>query len=186
MATKKPKVKKQAVRSAKKAPAPAARKATGSAVDRLIGKPLPRFELPDQDGAPVSSSELAGKPFVLYFYPKDDTPGCTREACDFRDGLGAFRRAKTRVLGVSADGAESHTRFREKYSLPFTLLSDRDRRLAKALGVWALKTNYGKQTMGIVRSTFLVDAAGVVRGVWRGVKVDGHAAAVLQAVKSLS
>jgi len=121
---------------------------------------------------------------VLYFYPKDDTPGCTREACGFRDDLGKFEALGVRVVGVSPDKPESHTRFRSKYGLNFTLLSDAEKTLADACGVWVKKQNYGREYMGIERSTFLVDGAGKVRKVWRGVRVDGHVAAVLAAASS--
>lgn len=147
------------------------------------GDGAPAFALSDQDGAVVSSNALGGQAYVLYFYPKDDTPGCTREACEFRDEHGKFERAGLRVIGVSPDKAESHVRFQEKYGLNFTLLSDPDKELAKAFGVWKMKKNYGREYMGIERSTFLVDANGRIRKVWRGVKVDGHAKAVLAALE---
>jgi thioredoxin-dependent peroxiredoxin len=175
--------KKKAAPKKKTAP----KKQTGAtkAGDALLGKRAPRFELADQNGERVSESSLGGALYVLYFYPKDDTPGCTREACDFRDGLGAFRRIGVRVVGVSPDSTASHARFREKYSLPFTLLSDADKVLAKAYGAWVKKQNYGREYMGIQRSTFLVDARGVVRRAWRSVKVDGHVDQVLDAVREL-
>jgi len=153
--------------------------------DKLLGKPLPKFELTDHEGATVSSKDLGGEAFVLYFYPKDDTPGCTKEACDFRDGIQAFKRAKIRVVGVSPDSSATHARFRQKYKLPFQLLSDPDKQLAKAMGVWAKKINYGREYMGIHRSTFLVDKKGVVRRAWRGVKVPGHVERVLAAAQDL-
>jgi peroxiredoxin Q/BCP len=143
------------------------------------GKAAPTFSLPDADGNKVSLKDFAGKNVILYFYPKDDTPGCTREACAFRDDLGRFERAKVRVIGVSPDKPESHTRFRTKYGLPFTLLSDVDKVAANAFGVWVKKQNYGREYMGIERSTFLVDASGKVKRVWRNVKVDAHSQAVL-------
>jgi peroxiredoxin Q/BCP len=187
-AAKKRAPKKAARRSAKtkseKKPARAP-KTTPANGDSLVGKRAPGFELPDQDGRVQSSRDLAGAPYVLYFYPKDDTPGCTREACDFRDGVGAFRTAKVRVLGVSPDSSSSHGRFQKKYSLPFTLLSDADKKLANAYGTWVKKQNYGREYMGISRSTFLVDAKGVVRRAWRGVKVDGHVEKVLAAAREL-
>jgi peroxiredoxin Q/BCP len=153
--------------------------------DKLLGKSLPKFELADHGGKSVSSKSLAGEPFVLYFYPKDDTPGCTKEACDFRDGLGAFKKAGVRVIGVSPDSTASHTRFREKYKLPFQLLSDPEKQLTKAIGAWVKKINYGREYMGVQRSTFLVDDKGVVRRAWRGVKVPGHVDQVLEAAQEL-
>jgi peroxiredoxin Q/BCP len=150
------------------------------------GDRAPSFELPDQDGATLSSASLAGQPYVLYFYPKDDTPGCTTEACGFRDAFPELDGAGVRVLGVSPDSIASHQRFVGKYGLPFTLLSDSSRELASAYGVWALKKNYGREFMGIVRSTFLVDGAGVVRKVWRGVRVNGHVPEVRAAAAELA
>jgi peroxiredoxin Q/BCP len=150
------------------------------------GDTAPSFTLPDEKGAEVSSSELAGAPYVLYFYPKDDTPGCTSEACGFRDALSDFEKLGVRVLGVSPDSPASHQRFRAKYELPFTLLSDADKSLSTAYGAWALKKNYGREYMGVVRSTFLVDAGGVIRNVWRGVKVNGHVEKVQAAAAALS
>ena len=158
---------------------------SGTAGEAWIGKRVPSFELDSDEGKRVTSKSLAGTPFVLYFYPKDDTPGCTREACDFRDGFAAFRRAKLSIWGVSPDSAESHARFRKKYSLPFALLADGDHALAEALGVWTKKKNYGREYMGIERSTFLVDEDGVIRHVWRKVRVEGHAESVLARASEL-
>lgn len=149
------------------------------------GDQAPTFQLLDQSGESRSSTELSGQPYVLYFYPKDDTPGCTTQACGFRDALPAFERLGVHVLGVSPDSSSSHERFRTKYSLPFTLLSDADKELATAYGVWALKKNYGREYMGVVRSTFLVDSDGVIRKVWRGVKVNGHVEQVQAAAAAL-
>jgi peroxiredoxin Q/BCP len=146
---------------------------------------LPSFRLQDQHGKTVSKSDLLGAPFVLYFYPKDDTPGCTQEACDFRDQSRSFAKLNCRVIGVSPDSGSSHARFATKYELPFTLLSDPDKVLAGAFGVWQLKQNYGREYMGIVRSTFLIDARGKVARAWRGVKVKGHADSVLSALAEL-
>ena len=129
---------------------------------------------------------LAGAPYVLYFYPKDDTTGCTKEACGFRDAFRSFGQKRARVLGVSPDSEASHARFVEKYGLPFTLLADPEKVLANAYGVWAKKQNYGREYMGIVRSTFVVDGKGVIQKAWRGVKVDGHVSAVLEAVRALA
>jgi thioredoxin-dependent peroxiredoxin len=150
------------------------------------GDRAPSFELPDQAGGTVSSASLSGHPYVLYFYPKDDTPGCTTQACGFRDSFGDFEGAGVRVLGVSPDSVASHQKFVGKYGLPFTLLSDSSRSLASAYGVWALKKLYGRESMGIVRSTFLVDAEGVIRKVWRGVRVNGHIAEVQAAAAQLA
>ena len=149
------------------------------------GSRAPSFSLPDQAGRVVSSSSLGGKPYVLYFYPKDDTSGCTREACGFRDSLRGFGSKGVRIIGVSPDSEASHARFAGKYGLPFTLLADTDKTLARAYGVWAKKQNYGREYMGIVRSTFLVDKRGVVKKAWRGVRVDGHVDAVLAAAGGL-
>ncbi len=149
------------------------------------GSRAPEFELSDEKGAKVSSSDLAGKPYVLYFYPKDDTPGCTKEACDIRDNFARFGRQGIRVLGVSPDSEKSHAKFGKKYGLPFTLLSDPDKTLASAYGVWALKQNYGKEYMGIVRSTFLVGSDGTIKKAYRGVKVNGHVEAILSDAQEL-
>ena len=144
------------------------------------GSKVPSFELSDQDGKLVKSRELEGKPYVLYFYPKDDTPGCTIEACGFRDTLPGFSARGVRVLGVSPDAVGSHARFRDKHGLNFTLLSDPDRTLAEAFGVWVKKQNYGREYMGVERTTFLVNSRGVVHKVWRKVKVPGHVSQVLE------
>lgn len=149
------------------------------------GDVAPSFQLQDHGGESVSSTELEGQPYVLYFYPKDDTPGCTTQACGFRDALPAFERMGVRVLGVSPDSSSSHERFRAKYSLPFTLLSDSDKTLSTAYGVWALKKNYGREYMGVVRSTFLVGSDGLIRKVWRSVKVNGHVDQVQAAAAAL-
>src|SRR6187402_3519702 len=143
--------------------------ATVAAGPSLLGKRAPAFKLLDQDGKSVSSTALAKKAYVLYFYPKDNTPGCTVEACDFRDATANFRASGVTILGVSPDSPKSHAGFASKYELPFTLLSDPDKELAQAYGVWALKKNYGKEYWGIVRSTFLIGADGKVKAEWRGV-----------------
>lgn len=150
------------------------------------GAMAPSFELLDQSGASMSSEALRGQAYVIYFYPKDDTPGCTTEACGFRDALPEFEELGTRVLGVSPDGTTSHQKFAAKYELPFTLLSDGDKELAGAYGVWALKKNYGREYMGVVRSTFLVGADGVIKRVWRGVRVNGHVAEVRSEAEKLA
>jgi peroxiredoxin Q/BCP len=143
------------------------------------GDPAPSFRLPSTAGTNVSSSDLRGKRFVLYFYPKDDTPGCTREACDFRDHLGRLRSAGVDVYGVSKDPLSSHHRFREKYRLPFELLSDEDNSVARAFGAYGEKNMYGKRILGTIRSTFVVDEGGRVSALWSPVKVDGHVDKVL-------
>jgi peroxiredoxin Q/BCP len=149
------------------------------------GKPAPEFTLPSSEGGEVSLAGLRGKTVVLYFYPKDDTPGCTREACAFRDTQAKIRKAGAVVLGVSGDSLESHGRFKTKYTLNFPLLSDPDKAVAKKYGAWGEKVLYGKKTIGMIRSTFVIDAGGVVRKVFPRVKVDGHAEKVLEAIASL-
>ena len=150
-----------------------------------VGRPAPDFTLTTDGGGTVSLSALAGKRVVLYFYPKDDTPGCTREACAFRDLHPDFSAANAVVIGVSKDSPASHDRFKAKYQLPFILAADTDTALAQAYGVWIEKKNYGKTYMGFDRATFVIDGAGVVRAVWRKVKVDGHAEKVLAALAGL-
>jgi peroxiredoxin Q/BCP len=149
------------------------------------GQPAPDFTLPRDGGGEVTLSSLRPKPVVLYFYPKDDTSGCTREAIDFTRLAGEFEAAGAVVLGVSRDGVAQHDRFRDKHGLTVTLLADADGQVCEAYGVWVEKSMYGRKFMGIERSTFLIDGAGVVRGAWRKVKVPGHADAVLDAVRAL-
>src|SRR5262245_1354908 len=146
------------------------------------GKPAPDFELESDAGDAVRLSELRGKPVVLYFYPKDDTPGCTTQACGIRDAYGEFERAGAVVLGVSPDRADSHVKFKTKYDLPFTLLADPDHAVAEQYGVWGEKKNYGKSYMGIIRSTFVIDEKGKLKKVMRNVKPDTHADKVLAAL----
>ncbi|MBN2753053.1 MAG: thioredoxin-dependent thiol peroxidase [Rhodospirillaceae bacterium] len=150
-----------------------------------IGDTLPDLTLATGGGGLVSLSDLKGKIVVLYFYPKDDTPGCTTEACAFRDNLPDFSGLDCVVLGVSRDDGASHDKFKQKFSLNFPLLSDADGRLCEAFGVWKERSMYGKTFMGVERSTFLIDADGVVRKAWRKVNVDGHVDAVLAEVKAL-
>ena len=150
-----------------------------------VGDAAPAFDLSDEAGRRVSSADLAGQPYVLYFYPRDNTPGCTVEACGFRDAMPAFEAAGVRVLGVSPDSVASHVRFRDKYDLSFALLADTDRQLANAYGTWVLKSNYGREFMGIERSTFLVGPDGVIRAVWRRVRVAGHVDEVQSAAAAL-
>ena len=149
------------------------------------GKKAPDFTLPADGGRKVKLSGLRGKPVVLYFYPRDDTPGCTREACAFRDRKSQLAKAGAVVLGVSTDGVESHGKFRDKYNLNFPLLADTDHKVAEKYGAWREKVRFGKKSMGIQRSTFLIDAAGVVRKVWKSVQVDGHDEQVIQALGEL-
>lgn len=149
------------------------------------GRPAPLFTLPDQDGNEVSLSDLLGKIVVLYFYPKDNTPGCTRQACAFRDSARAFSRRSAVVLGVSPDSVASHRKFADGQSLPFTLLSDATHSVAESYGVWKEKTLYGRKFMGIERTTFVIDRMGVVRKIFPRVRVDGHAEKVLEVVKAL-
>jgi thioredoxin-dependent peroxiredoxin len=147
-----------------------------------IGSKAPDFKLADHSGKTVSLSQLAGKNVVLYFYPKDDTPGCTVEACNFRDEHSALEKAGAVVLGVSPDNEKSHQKFITKYSLPFPLLVDPEHKVAEAYGAWGEKKNYGRTFMGIIRSTFLIDPQGKVKQVWPKVKVNGHVAEVLSAL----
>jgi thioredoxin-dependent peroxiredoxin len=143
------------------------------------GNPAPAFTLMSDSGEQVSLESLRGKPVVLYFYPKDDTPGCTLQACGIRDAWGDFERSGAVVLGVSPDSAESHVQFRDKYDLPFTLLADEDHRVSEAYGTWVEKNYAGKTYMGIERSTFVIDEDGNVSKVMRSVKPDEHADDVL-------
>ena len=147
-----------------------------------VGAKAPKFTLTAHDGSSFKLSGLAGKTVILYFYPKDDTPGCTKEACGFRDARAAFARHDAVVLGVSPDGPEKHAAFRAKYKLPFTLLCDPDHTVAEAYGACREKTLYGKKSLGIVRSTFVIDGRGRVTRVFKAVRPDGHAAQVLEAL----
>ncbi|QDT67584.1 Putative peroxiredoxin bcp [Planctomycetes bacterium MalM25] len=149
------------------------------------GAKAPAFTLTADDGQKVRLSELKGAPVVLYFYPKDDTPGCTKEACAFRDAESKLAKAGATVLGVSPDDVASHVKFRDKYSLNFPLLADPDHKIAVKYGAWREKNMYGKKSMGIQRSTFVIDAAGKVAKVWKRVKVDGHDQQVLDALAEL-
>ena len=146
------------------------------------GKPAPDFELTADGGERVRLSDFRGKPVVLYFYPKDDTTGCTTQACGIRDSYGEFTRAGAVVLGVSPDDEKSHVKFKEKYELPFTLLADPDHKVAEQYGTWVEKKNYGKQYWGVERSTFLIDSKGNVAKVMRRVKPDTHTDQVLAAL----
>lgn len=142
------------------------------------GDVAPEFELPADDGSTVSLSELKGKKVILYFYPKDDTSGCTTEACEFRDTLPRFEEDGAVVLGVSPDSVESHTKFKEKYDLNFPLLADEDHQVAEAYGVWKEKSMFGNKYWGVERSTFLIDEEGKIKSAWRRVRPKGHAGKV--------
>jgi peroxiredoxin Q/BCP len=146
------------------------------------GSPAPAFSLQADDGSTVSLSGLAGQTVVLYFYPKDDTSGCTAEACEFRDLQADYDAAGARVIGVSPDPIASHERFRDKHGLPFTLLSDPDHAVAEAYGVWVEKSRYGRTYMGVERSTFVIGPDGTIREALYRVKPQGHAASVLELV----
>jgi thioredoxin-dependent peroxiredoxin len=173
--------------AALKAPArkPAAKKPAAGAPDKLTGKPAPDFNLPATVTGTVSRAALKGKAYVLYFYPKDDTSGCTAEACDFRDNFLAFKKLGVTVIGVSKDSLQRHEKFSKKYALNFPLASDEKSKMCEAFGVWVKKSMYGRKYMGIERSTFLIDAKGIVRKIWRKVSVTGHVAEVAKAVKDL-
>jgi peroxiredoxin Q/BCP len=149
------------------------------------GKKAPAFALKDQSGKVHRLADYSGRPLVLYFYPKDDTPGCTKEACAFQDNLPRFKTSKAAVLGVSILDEASKARFAEKYNLTFPLLADEQHEVAEKYGVWQKKSLYGRSFMGNVRTTFLIDREGKVRKRWDNVKVDGHADAVLAAVDEL-
>jgi peroxiredoxin Q/BCP len=146
------------------------------------GKPAPDFALTSDEGTTVRLSELRGKPVVVYFYPKDDTPGCTAQACGIRDNYDAFGERGAVVLGISPDDESSHVKFKQKYGLPFTLLADPDHKVADAYGVWGERSMYRKKYMGIERSTFVIDSEGNVSRVMRRVKPDTHAQQVLDAL----
>ncbi|MCA9231137.1 MAG: thioredoxin-dependent thiol peroxidase [Planctomycetales bacterium] len=149
------------------------------------GKKAPAFSLDADDGNKVRLADQLGSPVVLYFYPKDDTPGCTREACAFRDQKTKLKKLGARVFGLSPDSVESHAKFRDKYNLNFPLLADTDHKIADKYGAWREKNMYGKKSMGIQRSTYLIDSAGKVAKVWKRVKVDGHDQQVLDALAEL-
>jgi peroxiredoxin Q/BCP len=144
------------------------------------GDRAPDFTLPSSNGNKVSLSDFKGKKVVLYFYPKDDTPGCTKEACSFRDDMDAFKRKKAVVLGVSADDLKSHQNFAQKYSLPFPLLSDVEKKVVSSYGVWKRKSLYGREFMGIERTTFLIDEKGYIQHIFPKVRVDGHTGELLE------
>ncbi len=144
----------------------------------------PDFILTDMDGNQISLNQFSGKKVVLYFYPKDMTSGCTQEACDFRDSHPEFNKLKAVVLGVSPDDAKSHKKFSDKYNLPFTLLSDNEKKVVEAYGVWKEKSMYGKKYMGVERTTFLIDENGIIKKIFPKVKVAGHIEEIIEALKS--
>jgi peroxiredoxin Q/BCP len=150
-----------------------------------VGKPAPDFTLPTDGGGKISLKGLRGQNVVIYFYPKDDTSGCTAEACGFRDQLPKFGKVNATVIGISRDSVASHDKFKKKHELPFTLASDDKGAVTERYGVWVEKSLYGRKYMGIERATFLIDDKGVVRQAWRKVKVPGHVDEVLKAVKAL-
>lgn len=150
-----------------------------------IGNKAPAFSLPTDDGSKITLSKLNGQNVVLYFYPKDDTPGCTKEACAFRDNMKKLEKLNTVVIGVSKDSLKKHEKFKAKYDLNFSLGSDEESDVCEKYGVWKEKSMYGRTYMGIERSTFLIDDKGVLRAEWRKVKVPGHVEEVLTAVQSL-
>jgi peroxiredoxin Q/BCP len=150
-----------------------------------VGDHAPYFNLQSNGHSTINLSKLLGKRIVLYFYPKDDTPGCTKQACSFRDYASDFSALNTLIFGVSKDNPKSHDKFKAKYNLPFPLLSDEDTKVCQAYGVWVEKSFYGKKYMGIERSTFLIDENGIISHKWQNVKVDQHVEDVLQVVRSL-
>lgn len=150
-----------------------------------VGSPAPAFKLNDQAGQTHRLGDYRGKWVIMYFYPKDSTPGCTMQACQFRDGIGELTKRDAVVFGVSPDGEASHKRFAEKYQLPFSLLADADKAVSAAYGVWRQKSMFGKKYMGVVRTTYLIDPDGAVAHRWDKVKVTGHEAAVRKRLDSL-
>lgn len=149
------------------------------------GTKAPAFSLKDDQGKSVKLGDFKGKPVVLYFYPKDDTPGCTKEACAFRDASSQLKKLGAAILGVSPDSVESHAKFRDKFQLNFPLLADDQHSVAEAYGAWREKNMYGKKSMGIQRSTYLIDGNGKIAQVWKRVQVDGHETQVLEALQEL-
>lgn len=150
-----------------------------------VGDTAPDFTVPTDGGGTLSLEDLRGRKVVLYFYPKDNTPGCTKEACGFRDAVADFSKVGVEIIGVSKDSVKTHDNFKERFELPFRLVSDADGEVCEAFGVWVEKSLYGRKYMGIDRSTFLIDEKGVVRQVWRKVKVRGHVEEVLKAAQEL-
>lgn len=149
-----------------------------------VGKAAPKFKLKDQNGKTVSLNDFKGKNVVLYFYPKDNTSGCTKEACSFRDEMPNFKKIKAAVIGVSPDSVESHKKFAEKYDLPFTLLSDERKEVLEKYGVWKEKSMYGRKYMGVERTTVIIDDKGKIKKIFNKVKVTNHEKEVLEALKN--
>ena len=149
-----------------------------------VGSPAPDFALPDKDGRTVTLSDFKGRKVILYFYPKDNTPGCSRQACAFAGAYEAFKTLNAAVVGVSKDSVASHVKFAEKYSLPFVLLSDPEKQVIQAYGVWQEKKNYGKVSMGVVRTTFIIDETGRVEKIMPKVKPDTNASEILEYLRS--
>lgn len=149
-----------------------------------IGDPAPHFSMLDGEGNTHNLSDYKGKKLIIYFYPRDNTPGCTQESCDFRDNFPDFKKLNTAILGVSKDSAKSHQKFTAKYDFPFPLLVDEDTKLCQAFGSWVEKSMYGKKYMGIDRSTFLIDESGKIQHMWRKVKVKNHIAEILDVLNS--
>lgn len=150
------------------------------------GDKAPAFSAPTDGGGQLALKDLKGKPFVLYFYPKDDTTGCTKEACDFRDNLQQFKKLGVAVIGVSKDSPARHDKFKAKYDLPFPLISDEDGAICAQWGVWVEKSMYGRKYFGIERSTFLIDEKGIIQAVWRKVSVTDHVKEVISEVKKIT
>jgi len=150
-----------------------------------VGKLAPSFTLATDIGEPLKLSTLRGQTVVLYFYPKDDTTGCTKEACEFRDLFPRFKRGKAVILGISPDSVKSHQKFRKKYHLPFTLLADLDHKVAEKYGLWVEKTFYGRKYMGVARTTYIIRPDGRIRTIFQKVSPEGHAAEVAAALKTL-
>lgn len=148
-----------------------------------VGKKAPDFILPDQDGKNVSLKDFKGKKIILYFYPKDNTSGCTKEACSFRDDFPKFKKTDAVILGVSPDSVSSHKKFAEKFNLPFTLLSDEEKKVLELYNVWKEKSMYGKKYMGVERTTYIIDETGKIKKIFNKVKVDGHNLEVMEALK---
>lgn len=149
-------------------------------------KKAPAFTLLDDEGKKVKLSDFSGAPLVIYFYPKDDTPGCTKEACNFRDRAKELNKLGAKVVGISPDTVESHVKFKKKFKLNFPLLADTDHAVAEKYGAWGEKSLYGRKFMGIQRSTYLIDAKGKVAKVWKNVRVDGHDEKVMEAIRELN
>ena len=185
-AQKKAQKKKSVKKSAKKVSKKSAKttKASSPRAKSLLGKAAPAFTMPTGDGGSIALKTLRGKYVVLYFYPKDDTPGCTVEACAFRDGMAKFSAANAVIIGVSKDNVASHQKFKTKFKLNFSLASDTTK-VCESYGVWQQKSMYGRTYMGIERSTFIIDDAGIVRAEWRKVSVPGHTDEVKKALGAL-